>query len=221
VPQLGSIFEGAAAIRGCLEDWFAAFTEFEIEFEEVLDRGVVYLSMAGASSVADVAASYFAGAHVRERADALRAPAPHPLERRRLATVRAARPTAAKHCRNEPLSIGLGSGRDRVYVCLDLWIAVMVCHRGIEILPAAADVTSRVPGATPGEARRRRDPGPVSGGLRNARDALLIEPHLACDLVVRDTFGLAQIVDDEAGLNGIALKLLVLADGSDLLGRAV
>jgi hypothetical protein len=78
-----------------------------------------------------------------------------------------------------------------------------------------------VPGATPEEARRRRDPGPVSGGLWNARDAFLIEPHLSCDLVVRDTFGLAQIVDDQAGLNGVALKLLVLAEGRQLLGRAV
>jgi len=45
VPQLGSSFEGAAAIRGFLEDWFGAFKEFEIELEEVLDlgKGVVFV----------------------------------------------------------------------------------------------------------------------------------------------------------------------------------
>jgi ketosteroid isomerase-like protein len=39
VPQLGGSFEGTAAIRGFLEDWFAAFTEFAIELEEVHDLG--------------------------------------------------------------------------------------------------------------------------------------------------------------------------------------
>jgi ketosteroid isomerase-like protein len=45
VPQLCSSFEGAAAIRAFLEDWFAAFEEFEIELEEVLDlgNGVVFV----------------------------------------------------------------------------------------------------------------------------------------------------------------------------------
>jgi hypothetical protein len=78
---------------------------------------------------------------------------------------------------------------------------------GIQILPAAAD--------SPGPR------GPASAGLRNARHALLIERHLSCDLLVRDTFDLAQIVNDQAGLDGVALKLLVLADGGDLLRRAV
>src|ERR1700726_3680214 len=32
--------------------------------------------------------------------------------------------------------------------------------------------------------------GAASGGLGNARDALLIERHLPCDLVVRDAFDL-------------------------------
>jgi ketosteroid isomerase-like protein len=45
VPQLGGSFEGAAAIRGFLEDWFAAFEDFDIELEEVLDlgNGVVFV----------------------------------------------------------------------------------------------------------------------------------------------------------------------------------
>jgi ketosteroid isomerase-like protein len=45
VPQLGGSFEGAEAIRGFLEDWFAAFKEFEVELEEVLDlgKGVVFV----------------------------------------------------------------------------------------------------------------------------------------------------------------------------------
>jgi ketosteroid isomerase-like protein len=45
VPQLDSSFEGAAAIRGFPGDWFAAFKEFEIELEEVLDlgNGVVFV----------------------------------------------------------------------------------------------------------------------------------------------------------------------------------
>jgi ketosteroid isomerase-like protein len=33
-PQLGIRFEGAAAIRGFLEDWFDAFKDFEIELQE-------------------------------------------------------------------------------------------------------------------------------------------------------------------------------------------
>jgi ketosteroid isomerase-like protein len=45
VPQLGSRFEGAAAIRGFLEDWFDTFKEFEIEIEDILDlgNGVVFV----------------------------------------------------------------------------------------------------------------------------------------------------------------------------------
>jgi ketosteroid isomerase-like protein len=45
VPRLGSSFEGAATIRGFLEDWFASFEEFEIELEEALDlgNGVVFI----------------------------------------------------------------------------------------------------------------------------------------------------------------------------------
>jgi hypothetical protein len=45
VPQLGSSFDGAAAIRGFLEDWFAACKEFELELEEVRDlgNGVVFV----------------------------------------------------------------------------------------------------------------------------------------------------------------------------------
>ena len=72
-----------------------------------------------------------------------------------------------------------------------------------------------------GGGRHIRIPDPASGGLRNARDALLIERHLSCDLLVRDTFDLAQVINDQAGLDGVALKLLVLADGGDLLRRAV
>jgi ketosteroid isomerase-like protein len=45
VPQLGSRFEGPAAIRGFLEDWFNAFKEFEMEIEDILDlgNGVVFV----------------------------------------------------------------------------------------------------------------------------------------------------------------------------------
>jgi ketosteroid isomerase-like protein len=39
VPELGSSFEGVAAIRGFVEDWLGAFSEFEIDLEEVLDLG--------------------------------------------------------------------------------------------------------------------------------------------------------------------------------------
>jgi len=45
VPQLGGRFAGTAAIRGFLEDWFAAFKEFEVELQEVLyiGNGVVFV----------------------------------------------------------------------------------------------------------------------------------------------------------------------------------
>jgi ketosteroid isomerase-like protein len=45
VPQLGSRFEGAAAIRAFLEDWFNSFEEFELELEDILDlgNGVVFV----------------------------------------------------------------------------------------------------------------------------------------------------------------------------------
>lgn len=57
----------------------------------------------------------------------------------------------------------------------------------------------------------------LSGGLRNARDALLIERQLPRDLLVGDAFDVAQAVDYEAGLDGVALKLVVLAERSKLL----
>ena len=47
--------------------------------------------------------------------------------------------------------------------------------------------------------------GRCSGGLRNARDALLIERHLPDDLVVGDAFDLSQAVYDQAGLNGVCI----------------
>jgi ketosteroid isomerase-like protein len=38
-PGLGATFEGMAAIRGFLEDWFASYEELRFEQEEVLDLG--------------------------------------------------------------------------------------------------------------------------------------------------------------------------------------
>src|SRR5947209_1353020 len=77
----------------------------------------------------------------------------------------------------------------------------------------------------PVPSRLRRGTGETrtweSSGLRNPRDALLIERHLARDLVVRNAFDVAQAIDDQACLDGVALKLLVLADCGQLLGRAV
>jgi hypothetical protein len=73
--------------------------------------------------------------------------------------------------------------------------------------------------ATGGKALWRS--GSASGGLWNARDALLVESHLLRDLLIRDAFDLAQTVDDQAGLDGVALKLLVLAQSGELVGRAV
>jgi ketosteroid isomerase-like protein len=39
VPVLGASLAGPTAIRSFLEDWFAAFDQFEIKLEEILDLG--------------------------------------------------------------------------------------------------------------------------------------------------------------------------------------
>ena len=42
--ELGTSFEGVAAIRGFLEEWLGRYEEYEIELEEILDlgKGVVF-----------------------------------------------------------------------------------------------------------------------------------------------------------------------------------
>jgi ketosteroid isomerase-like protein len=37
--EVGETFEGLAAIRGFLEDWFGNYEEYEVEPEEILDLG--------------------------------------------------------------------------------------------------------------------------------------------------------------------------------------
>src|SRR3954454_20586196 len=67
-------------------------------------------------------------------------------------------------------------------------------------------------------------PGPegkASACLRDLPDGLLIERHLAGDALVGVPARVAEVVDDQAGLDGVALELVVVVERVYLLGRAV
>src|SRR4051794_37665525 len=61
---------------------------------------------------------------------------------------------------------------------------------------------------------------PASGRLRNLRDRLLVERHVAANALARRTLGDAHLLDNERGVNEYAPVVLVLAHGGKLLRRA-
>ena len=87
------------------------------------------------------------------------------------------------------------------------------CRRGISPQPG--------PGASPARGEAPIGPGHCSGGLRDSRDAFLVERHLLRHPIVGEALDDAYVLHDQARVHEGAPKVLAGARGGELLGGAV